>query len=102
MSRPPLVGEPARAGSVAEDIHPYYLRLELKDSPGVLSEVSGVFGTHGISLRVVEQHDSSEGAARVVFLTYPTTHGALRAAVAELDGHSVVVRTGQVLRIFGT
>ncbi|MGE3662485.1 MAG: homoserine dehydrogenase [Pseudonocardia sp.] len=102
MSRPPLVGEPAHAGSVADDVHPYYLRLELKDSPGVLSEVSGVFGTHGISLRVVEQHDSSEGAARVVFLTYPTTHGALRAAVADLDGHSVVVRTGQVLRIFGT
>lgn len=102
ISRPPLVGEPARPGSVADDVHPYYLRLELKDSPGVLSEVSGVFGVHGISLRVVEQHDSVDGAARVVFLTYPTSHGALRAAVAELAVHSVVVRTGQVLRIFGS
>jgi homoserine dehydrogenase len=102
ISRPPLVGEPARPGSVADDVHAYYLRLELKDSPGVLSEVSGVFGVHGISLRVVEQHDSVDGAARVVFLTYPTSHGALRAAVSELAVHSVVVRTGQVLRIFGS
>ncbi|MGQ0574531.1 MAG: homoserine dehydrogenase [Pseudonocardia sp.] len=101
ISRPPLVGEPAGVGSVADVVHPYYLRLELKDSPGVLSEVSGVLGTHGISLRVVEQHDSVEGAARVVFITYPTTDGALRAAVTDLAGHSVVVRTGQVLRIFG-
>lgn len=102
VSRPPLVGEPARTGSVAEDVHPYYLRLELKDSPGVLSEVSGVLGTHGISLRVVEQHDAVADAARVVFVTYPTTDGALRAAVADLARHSVVVSTGQVLRIFGS
>lgn len=103
ISRPPLVGEPARPGSASDLVHPYYLRLELKDSPGVLSEVSGVLGAHGISLRVVEQHDSVEGgAARVVFVTYPTADGALRAAVSELAGHSVVVRIGQVLRIFGS
>jgi len=102
ISRPPLVGGPALVGSVADVVAPYYLRLELKDSPGVLSEVAGVLGTHGISLRVVEQHESVSGAARVVFLTYPTSDGALRAAMADLTGHSAVVRTGQVLSIFGS
>lgn len=102
ISRPASVGGPARVGSAADVVSPYYLRLELKDSPGVLSEVSGVLGSHGISLRVVEQHESFGEAARVVFVTYPTRDGALRAAMADLAGHSVVVRTGQVLPIFGS
>ncbi len=105
ISRPVPVGGPARAGSVGDSAHPYYLRLELKDSPGVLAEVAGVLAAHGISLRVVEQHDSAEGSvngtARVVFITYGTTDRALRAAMSDLAEHSVVVRTGQVLRIFG-
>lgn len=102
ISRPAPNGGPARVGSVGDSVHPYYLRLELKDSPGVLSEVSGVLGAHGISLRIVEQHEALGGAARVVFITYGTTDRALRAAMTDLAGHSAVVRTGQVLRIFGS
>lgn len=101
ISRPAPNGGPARIGSPADVVAPYYLRLELKDSPGVLSEVAGVLGSHAISLRVVEQHESVGDAARVVFLTYPTRDGALRAAMADLARHSVVVRTGQVLPVFG-
>lgn len=102
ISRPAPVDSPARVGALADVVAPYYLRLELKDSPGVLSEVAGVLGAHGISLRVVEQHEVVGDAARVVFLTHPTADGALRAAMADLAGHSVVVRTGQVLPVFGT
>jgi len=102
ISRAVPVDSPARSGSFADAVAPYYLRLELKDSPGVLSEVAGVLGSHGISLRVVEQHEVVGDSARVVFLTHPTTDGALRAAMADLAGHSVVVRTGQVLVVFGT
>ncbi|MGH3963546.1 MAG: homoserine dehydrogenase [Pseudonocardiaceae bacterium] len=100
ISRTVPVGPPAAIGSVDDMSYPYYLRLDVADAPGVLSEVSGVFGAHGISLRVVEQHDSVAGVARVVFVTYRTTERAFRAAMADLVSCASVRRTGQVLRIF--
>ncbi|MGH3927007.1 MAG: homoserine dehydrogenase, partial [Pseudonocardiaceae bacterium] len=100
ISRTVPVGPPAAIGSVDDMSYPYYLRLDVADAPGVLSEVSGVFGSHGISLRVVEQHDSMAGVARVVFVTYRTTERAFRAAMAALVSCASVRRTGQVLRIF--
>lgn len=100
VSRTVPVGPPAAIGSVDDMCFPYYLRLDVADSPGVLSEVSGVLGAHGISLRVVEQHDSVAGVARVVFVTYRTTERAFRAAMAALTSCASVLRTGQVLRIF--
>ncbi|MGH3800420.1 MAG: homoserine dehydrogenase [Pseudonocardiaceae bacterium] len=100
ISRTVPVGPPAAIGSVDDMCFPYYLRLDVTDAPGVLSEVSGVFGSHGISLRVVEQHDSVAGVARVVFMTYRTTERAFRAAMAALVSCASVRRTGQVLRIF--
>jgi homoserine dehydrogenase len=100
ISRTVPVGSPAAIGSVDDMCYPYYLRLDVADSPGVLSEVSGVLGRHGISLRVVEQHDSVAGVARVVFVTYRTTERAFRAAMVALMSCASVLRTGQVLRIF--
>jgi homoserine dehydrogenase len=99
-SRTVPVGPPAAIGSVEDMSFPYYLRLDVADSPGVLSEVSGVLGSHGISLRMVEQHDSVAGVARVVFVTYRTTERAFRAAMDGLMSCSSVLRTGRVLRIF--
>ncbi|MGH3972724.1 MAG: homoserine dehydrogenase [Pseudonocardiaceae bacterium] len=99
-SRTVPVGPPAAIGSVEDMSYPYYLRLDVADSPGVLSEVSGVLGSHGISLRLVEQHDSVAGVARVVFVTYKTTERAFRAAMDDLMSCSSVLRTGRVLRIF--
>ncbi|MGH3934967.1 MAG: homoserine dehydrogenase [Pseudonocardiaceae bacterium] len=99
-SRTVPVGPPAAIGSVEDMSFPYYLRLDVADSPGVLSEVTGVLGSRGISLRLVEQHDSVAGVARVVFVTYRTTERAFRAAMDDLMSCASVLRTGRVLRIF--
>lgn len=57
---------------------PYYFRITALDKPGVLSEISGIFAKHAISIQSVVQKDRGENEP--VFLVF-RTHTALEAAV---------------------
>src|SRR5438477_7558909 len=77
----------------------YYLRFTVEDKPGVLAEIAGVLGRHGISIASVIQHEpSGDGGSRVVplvIMTYLAREGAAAAAVAEID-RLKVVKAGSV------
>ncbi len=77
----------------------YYLRFTVEDKPGVLAEIAGVLGRHGISIASVIQHEpSGDGGARVVplvIMSYQAREGAAAAAVAEID-RLKVVKAGSV------
>ena len=77
----------------------YYLRFTVEDKPGVLAEIAGVLGRHGISIASVIQHEpSGDGGSRVVplvIMTYQAREGAAAAAVAEID-RLKVVKAGSV------
>ncbi|WP_162240352.1 homoserine dehydrogenase [Nocardia arizonensis] len=79
---------------------PFYLRMEVDDHRGVLSKVSGILANRGISIRVLEQHDTLHGAAQLVFLTHTTTDKEFSAAVDELKCIPEVIRIGRSMRIF--
>ncbi|MFI1363126.1 homoserine dehydrogenase [Streptomyces griseochromogenes] len=93
------VGPPAVMRPTQELVHSYYIRTEVNEAPGVLSEVTGVFGRHGVSIRKVDQQ-GSESQARVVFITFPATEHALHSALEELRGLGHVRDVGRVLRIY--
>jgi homoserine dehydrogenase len=77
----------------------YYLRFTVEDKPGVLAEIAGVLGRHGISIASVIQHEpSGDGVSRVVplvIMSYQAREGAAAAAVAEID-RLKVVKAGSV------
>ncbi|HLI55107.1 MAG TPA: homoserine dehydrogenase [Acidimicrobiales bacterium] len=79
----------------------YYLALEVADRPGVLHAVSGVFGEHSVSIRVMEQEmvagDSSE--ARIVFVTHPALERDVQACLGELRHLDSVHHIGGFLRV---
>ncbi|NLX20829.1 MAG: homoserine dehydrogenase [Phycisphaerae bacterium] len=66
----------------------YYVRLMVADRPGVMAQVSQVFGARGIGLRAVTQHESSgdeEGdTVPLVVLTHEAREGQVRQALSEL------------------
>jgi homoserine dehydrogenase len=47
--------------SSEERISRYYIRLQTEDSPGILSQISGVLGMHRISIASVIQKEVNEG-----------------------------------------
>lgn len=66
----------------------FYFRFAVDDHPGVLSEITGILGRHGISIASVIQHEPTDGASDVVplvIMTHVTKQGSAEKAVAEID-----------------
>jgi homoserine dehydrogenase len=66
----------------------FYLRFHVDDRPGVMSDITGVLGSNGISIASVIQHEpTTPGLAIVplVIVTHASTEGATRRAVEEID-----------------
>jgi homoserine dehydrogenase len=63
----------------------YYFRFAALDRPGVLSKISGILGTHGISIQSVHQKGrKSTGAVPVVMLTHLAKEANVKKALAEI------------------
>ncbi len=65
---------------------PYYIRFLALDKPGVLSSISGVLGSHNISISSVIQRDRKiGGAVPLVIVTHNAVERELRAAIKEIE-----------------
>ncbi|HUE72480.1 MAG TPA: homoserine dehydrogenase [Pirellulaceae bacterium] len=67
----------------------YYLRFTVEDRPGVLAEIAGLLGKHGISIASVIQHeptgDGGDRTVPLVIMTYKASEGSAGNALAEID-----------------
>ena len=64
----------------------FYLRMMLKDHPGILARVAQVLGDHGISIATVMQREIGSGrAVPVIFITHETPGRSVASAIAEVD-----------------
>ena len=97
---PPPRRSPTTVRPVGELRSAFYISLDVVDRPGVLAEVAAAFGTHGVSIRAMEQDGLGTGA-RLVFLTHTAREGDLRATLDALDALETVVRVGSVLHVTG-
>ncbi len=92
--------------SSAGDVHAqracFYLRLSLKDEPGVLAEFTRVFAEEDISVRAITQRDIAEDAsAQVVVLTHVTTSGQIARAHQKIAGLAVCVAPPVLMQMEG-
>ncbi|MFK8025051.1 MAG: homoserine dehydrogenase [Ilumatobacter sp.] len=78
----------------------YLLGLEVADEPGVLHSVTGVFASHGVSIRVAEQEGNGPDA-RLVFITHTAREADVQATVRELRTLDVVRQVGGLIRVIG-
>ena len=98
--RPVPTGARAKIRSIDDLASAYYVNLEVTDAPGVLAAVAGAFGTHGVSIRSMEQQGLGSGA-RIAFITHRAIERNLRATLADLRRLDVVAGIGSVLRVVG-
>jgi homoserine dehydrogenase len=102
-----LNGVVDRAPTIDSDTHliapsdarsAFYLAIKVTDRPGVLAVVAGIFGAHGVSIRLMEQVGLGDDA-RLVFVTHPASEADLAATVTELGGLAAVSEVGAVLHV---
>jgi homoserine dehydrogenase len=84
---------------IADVVCPFYLRLPVPDRLGVVAATAQVFADHGISIRSMHQNDAEDSTAQLVYVTHPVREGDLRAALADIQGSSVVSGEPVVIRL---
>ena len=77
----------------------YYLRLQVRDEPGVMAEIAGILGTAGISIEAIKQKEPAEGSTQVplVLLTHRVLEQQMNQAIAKIE--ALVSVEGEVTRI---
>ena len=77
----------------------YYLRLRVKDQPGVLADITRVLADHSISIDAMVQKEPAEGEEQVdiIMLTHQAVEKRVDAAIAKMEALTVVL--GKVTRI---
>ena len=83
-----------------EEIHTsYYLRMQAMDRPGVLADVTRVFGDQGISIEAIIQKEPSEDAsfATIIMLTQKNRERQMNEAIKRIEALDVI--NGKVTRI---
>jgi homoserine dehydrogenase len=91
----------ARIRPIDDVTSAYYLNLEVFDRPGVLAQVAGVFGAHGVSIQSMEQEGLGD-EARLIFITHEAVERDVQATLHDLRDLEVVDRVGTVLRVVGS
>ena len=78
----------------------FYLNIDVVDRPGVLAEVAGVFGEHGVSIQSMEQSGLNDNA-RIIFITHSARERAVQATLRALRDLDSVGTVNGVLRVIG-
>jgi homoserine dehydrogenase len=85
----PFNGVKSEEGLFSRDFScKYYLRLTVKDKPGVLARIAGVLGENGVSINQVIQKENFEDKAVIVIMTHTTSEKSIKKAVKALDALS--------------
>lgn len=80
----------------------YYLRLALKDEPGVLAEFTRAFAAEAISVHSITQRAiANDASAQVIVITHETNEAAIMRVSAAIAQLAISLAAPVVLRIEG-
>jgi homoserine dehydrogenase len=77
----------------------YYVRMLVRDTPGVLAAVASVFGEHRVSIETVVQKATREDQAEIVWVTHEVLEADMRAALGRIRELPVVDSLENWLRV---
>lgn len=80
----------------------YFTRFMIRDQPGMLSKISGIFGKNGISIASVIQHEPNEeldSFVPLIIMTYEANADAAQKTIAEIETLEPVQPNSLCLRV---
>ena len=77
----------------------YYIRLRVRDMPGALARIAGIFGKESISLASVRQAEERRKVVDLVFMTHDSVERNLRRAIAGISKLDVVEDVASWIRV---
>ena len=93
---------PLRMRPMEEITSLYYIRFMVLDRPGVLSQIAGVLGHHGISISSVLQQGRKEGqTVPVVIMTHMAKERDVQNALREINPMPYISEPTTLIRVEG-
>lgn len=89
----------ARLMTPEERISRYYLRLQTEDSPGILSQISGVLGRYKISIASVMQKESDEEFVPLIIVTHDAIESDMLNCIKEIEDFPFVKEKIILIRV---
>ena len=84
---------------MADAVCEYYIRLMVKDQPGVIASVTSILADHRISLEALSQKERHvSNNVPIVMMTHATTEGNLQAAISRITGLDAIEEDVLILR----
>jgi homoserine dehydrogenase len=90
--------EPAKAVK-ASNTSAFSLRLNLKDVPGIMAQISTALADAGVSIDRMRQFSHDDISAPVMIVTHPTKRDIVEAAFARIAGLNVTTQAPLMLSI---
>ncbi len=87
--------QPAQASAPAA----FYVRLTLKDAPGVLAKITRALADAGVSIDRMRQYSHEDTAAPVLMVTHKTTRAELDHALSDIKATGVTLEEPVAIRI---
>ncbi|MEM8807700.1 MAG: homoserine dehydrogenase [Cyanobacteria bacterium P01_G01_bin.38] len=84
---------------MAELVSRFYLRLLVKDQPGVIGHLGTTFGQHNVSLESIVQIGMQDNLAELVVVTHEVKEGDFQTAIETLKGFGETTAIASVLRV---
>jgi homoserine dehydrogenase len=85
---------------ISDIVTNYYLRVQAKDRPGVLSEVAGIMAQYDISIHsVIQKGRQTGGSVPVVFITHTAREADMQKARNEIAQSELVEGDPVIIRI---
>lgn len=94
-----LPTEKAVLMSPEERVSRYYLRLQTEDSPGILSQISGVLGIHNISIASVMQKEVTEGYVPLIIVTHEAVESNMFRCIEEIENFEFIKEKAILIRV---
>lgn len=78
----------------------YYLRIPVADKPGVLAQVAGILGEHGIGISSMFQPDAhGDESVPIILMIHYASNGQMSSALKKIAALPVVESEPQMLRV---
>jgi homoserine dehydrogenase len=77
----------------------FYLRLDVKDQPGVLASITKIFGDCGVSISAVTQKEATGESVELVIFTHEVAEADFQKAVIGIRALPVVVGVRSLIRV---
>lgn len=90
-----------RIKPMSEVVTRYYIRMSIADQPGVLAQISKVFGDNQISISSAIQLETDivSQTAEIVIMTHPAREKAMQAGLDKLEKLSAVKEISNFIRV---